>query len=122
MFYSNSSHRLKAAITITAIVTIWIVASISPAVGHGGKSHGDNDFSSLQAVRKAVELYDRLIAMGKLPDVWETGLASIHVSTRQSEEKDEYVIQFKRIEGEPQSVYFFLDQKGAYIGSNFTGR
>ena len=122
MFYRDSSHRLNMTVIITAIATLWIAATVSPALSHGGKSHGDNDFSSLQAVQKATELYDRLIAMGKLPDEWETGLASIHVSLRQSDGKEEYEVQFKRVDGDPESVYFFFDQKGAYIGSNFTGR
>jgi hypothetical protein len=46
--------------------------------------HGGTNFSSLQAVKKATELYDRLITMGKLPEEWETRLISIEVGTRQN--------------------------------------
>lgn len=119
-------HRITnltvLVVTIAIIATSIIFADALPALGHGGKSHGDTNFSSLQAVQKAMELYDRLITGGKLPEAWETELASIQVNTRPSKGKGEYVVQFIRAEGDPGSVYFFFDLKGEYSGSNFTGK
>lgn len=112
--------RWTAMIAITAAMLI--IVSAPPVWSHGGKSHGGTGFSSLQAVQKATELYDRLIKTEKLEEAWETGLATIDVSTRQTNGKREYVVRFSRVEGDPGSVYFFFDQRGEYSGSNFTGQ
>ena len=122
MIHRKNRIRLVVTLIVLAIAAVWIFAGVAPAFGHGGKSHGGKGFSSLQAVQKATELYERLIGMQKLPEQWETRLISIHVSTRQSKGKNEFIVQFKRAEGDPDSVYFFFDQKGEYSGSNFTGR
>lgn len=122
MIHRNNGPRLEMTLIVLAIAAVWIFANISPAFSHGGKSHGGTGFSSLQAVQKATELYERLIAMQKLTEQWETQLISINVSMRQIQGKSEYIVQFKRAEGDPDSVYFFFDQKGEYSGSNFTGR
>lgn len=122
MIYNPNRFPIRL-IAITAIMTaILIFAGAWPALSHGGKSHGETNFSSLQAVQKATALYDRLITAEKLPEDWETGLHSIKVSTRQSNGKDEYVVQFNRTQGDPGSVYFFFDPSGEYSGSNFTGK
>jgi hypothetical protein len=112
--------RWLAALALA--VAMLISAGALPAWSHGGKSHGGTGFSSLQAVQKATELYDRLIKTEKLEEVWETGLTTIDVSTRQTSGKREYVVRFSRVEGDPGSVYFFFDQRGEYSGSNFTGQ
>jgi len=116
----SSGTQWTAMIAIT--VAMLILVSVLPAWSHGGKSHGGSGFSSLQAVQKATELYDRLIKTEKLEEAWETGLTTIDVSTRQADGKREYVVRFSRVEGDPGSVYFFFDQQGEYSGSNFTGQ
>ena len=95
---------------------------VLPAYSHGGKTHGEEAFTALQAVQKATQLYDRLIVSGKLPEVWETGLKTIKVSTRHSGNKREYVVQFEAYKEDPNSVYFFFNKDGTYSGSNFTGK
>ena len=79
-------------------------------------------FSALQAVQKAIPLYDRLIVSGKLPEDWETDLSLIQIDIRATEGDREYVIQFKRSAGAPDSVYFYFTRNGEYAGSNFTGK
>lgn len=122
MIHRKIRPRLDIMTIVLAIAAVWIFTGVVPAFSHGGKKHGGAGFSSLQAVQKATELYEQLIAMQKLPEEWETRLISIHVSTRQSQGKNEFIVQFKRAEGDPDSVYFFFDQNGEYSGSNFTGR
>ena len=98
-----------------------IITGAGIAHSHGGKTHAEDPFSALEAVQKATQLYDRLIVSGKLPEAWETGLSSIHVSVRGAENSRETVVQFKRSDGDPDSVYFYFDRQGEYSGSNFTG-
>lgn len=107
------------------VIIVGVILSLTCAIpvwGHGGKTHGGTGFSSFQAVKKATELYDRLITMEKLEEAWEIELTVVKVITRQASGKMEYVVQFSRINGHPESVYFFFDQQGQYIGSNFTGQ
>ena len=108
----------KFIIIITLL--FWIALSITPAFGHGGK-HAADEFTHLQALQKATEMYDRLIANGKLDQSWETTLVRVSVSNRQKGDTMEIVVSFERAEGEPQSVYIFFTDKGKYAGSNFTG-
>ena len=123
MIYSKTSKKFRLMIiTATVIAFVSIGIGTLPAFSHGGKTHGGEMFSAFQAVQKATQLYDRLIASGKLPEAWETELKSIHISVRKSTDKREYVVQFQRAEGDPDSVYFFFDQEGEYAGSNFTGK
>ena len=118
----NTTGQKTLSIAIIVMVTIGLFhLGVESALAHGGKSHGDNEFTSFQAVQKALQLYDRLIISGKIDETWEIGLASINVDTRQVADKKEYVVKFKRSQGEPDSVYFFFDLKGEYSGSNFTG-
>lgn len=102
-------------IGVTSIIVL-------PAYSHGGKTHGGEAFTAFQALQKATQLYDRLIASGKLAEEWETGLQTIKIDARNSAEKPEYVAQFERVKGSPSSVYFFFNQDGEYSGSNFTGK
>jgi hypothetical protein len=111
------------AITIIAMAAIGLTRyGAIPVLAHGGKNHGETEFTAFQAVRKASQLYDRLIIEGKLDGAWESGLSSITINTRQTDGKKEFVVKFMRSQGEPDSVYFFFDQKGKYAGSNFSGK
>lgn len=115
-----TGYRIKKLMTL-AIILFWISSiSIIPVFGHGGK-HAAGEFTHLQALQKATEMYDRLIANGKLDQSWETTLMRVNVSNRQKENEMEIVVSFQRAEGEPQSVYIFFTAKGEYAGSNFTG-
>ena len=105
---------------IIAIALVCISISVSDVLAHGGK-HAADEFTHLQALQKATEMYDRLIANGKLDQSWETKLIRVNVSNRQKGENKEIVVSFQRAEGEPQSVYIFFTAKGKYAGSNFTG-
>lgn len=111
----------RLMMTIALIVTGVIATEIRIANSHGGKTHSEVPFSAFQAVQKAMQLYDRLIVSGKLPEDWETGLSSIHVSVRGADNSLETVVQFKLSDGDPDSVYFFFDRQGEYSGSNFSG-
>ena len=95
--------------------------SVSLVSSHGPKGHGGAEFTALQAAKKGIELYDKLLASGKIKAPWETDLTNIEVFSRQSGEKKEVVVKFSRSKGEPLSVYIFFTQKGDYSGSNFTG-
>ena len=111
-----------AGFFLIVVVFLFSFSMVQPAHSHGGKTHGEEEFTALQAIQKATQLYDRLIASGKLPEVWETKLKTIAVSTRNTDNKHEYVVQFEITQGDPVRVYFFFDQDGAYSGSNFTGK
>ena len=109
-------------LTIIWIFFVLIILSPALAHSHGGKTHAGEPFSALQAVQKATQLYDRLITSKKLPEEWETTLSLIHVTVRGNENRREYVVQFKRSNGDPDSVYFYFNREGNYTGSNFTGK
>ena len=110
-------------ILATALIVAGLLAAGVPeATAHGGKTHAETPFSTFEAVQKAVALYDRLIVSGKLPEAWETGLASIHVTVRGTGSERETVVQFQRTSGDPDSVYFYFNGQGDYAGSNFTGK
>jgi hypothetical protein len=123
MIHFKTSNKLRLVIiTVAVIGFIYIGIGSLPAYSHGGKTHGGEIFTAFQAVQKATQMYDQLISSGKLPEVWETELKSINIAIRKSTDKREYVIQFQRAEGDPDSVYFFFNQQGKYSGSNFTGK
>ena len=122
MTHINSGDNLKMAIIVIALAIGITSAIVTTAHSHGGKTHGGEAFTAFQALQKATQLYDRLITSGKLPEEWETSLTSVKINTRNAAEKPEYVIQFERTKGSPDSVYFFFNQKGEYSGSNFTGK
>lgn len=111
-----------AGFFLIVVVFLFSFSMVQPVHSHGGKTHGEETFTALQAVQKATQLYDRLIVSGKLPEVWETKLKNIAVSIRNTDNKREYVVQFETTQGDPSSVYFFFDIDGAYSGSNFTGK
>ena len=107
-------------VLVFAILLLVISIFAVPAFGHGGK-HAADQFTHLQALQKATELYDRLIGNEKLDQSWETGLVRVDVSTRQKGDKMEIVVSFQRAEGEPQTVFIFFSAEGKYAGSNFSG-
>ena len=116
--------NLPQLATAFALMMMFVIAG--PEAGgivqaHGGKAHNET-FTALQALQKATELYDKLVAGGKLDETWETGLASVEVTSRGEKEALEYRIGFHRSSGDPQTVYIFLSGEGAYSGSNFDGQ
>ena len=118
MTIKNLSKLLIKKLMIIATLLLWISVSSTPVFSHGGK-HAE--FTHLQALQKATELFDRLIANKKLDQSWETTLMRVDVSNRQKGDKKEVVVSFQRSEGEPQTVFIFFTVDGKYAGSNFTG-
>lgn len=116
--HRNPLKRFTALILLLSMVLM----SIPLASAHGPKGHGGAEFTALQAAKKGIELYDQLVASGKLKVSWEKDLKNIEVYQRQREEKREVVVKFSRSKGDPQSVYIFFTEKGDYSGSNFTGK
>ena len=114
-------HRaqLNRGITVS-LALMAVIISTTLVFGHGGK-HSDK-FTRLQALQKATKLYDQLITKGKLDQSWESGLKNVSISNRKREGKDEIIVSFQREQGDPESVYIFLDSDGKYAGSNFTGK
>jgi len=109
-------------IRLTSLILLLLVLTRVPlASAHGPKGHGGIEFTALQAAKKGMELYDKLVASGKIDESWETDLQSFEVFPRQIGEKQEIVVKFSRSKGEPPSVYIFFTEKGEYSGSNFTG-
>ena len=94
--------------------------SVSLAYSHGGK-HAPGEFTHLQALKKATELYDQLIEKRKLDQSWENNLSQVDVFKRGTDAKYEIVVSFERTEGYPKTVYIFFNTSGKYVGSNFTG-
>jgi hypothetical protein len=92
-----------------------------PVFGHGPKGHEGMEFTALMALKKGVELYDRLVVSGKLTESWETDLDNLDVFKQINGNQEEFVVKFNRSKGEPKSVYIFFSKEGEYIGSNFTG-
>jgi hypothetical protein len=99
---------------------IAFLISTSLAYSHGGK-HAPGEFTHLQALKKATELYDQLIEKGKLDQSWENTLSKVDVFNRAADEKNEIVVSFHRAGGDPKAVYIFFDTSGKYAGSNFSG-
>jgi hypothetical protein len=109
--------RFKSIIFLILI----ILMSVPLASAHGPKGHG-TEFTALDAAKKGIELYDKLLTSGKIEESWETDLKNIRVLPRQSGERKEVIVKFSRGTGEPQSLYIYFSEKGEYSGSNFTGK
>ena len=103
------------------ILFLMVFMSVPLATAHGPKGHG-TEFTALDAAKKGIELYDKLLTSGKIEEAWETNLKNINILPRQSGEGKEVVVKFSRGAGEPQSLYIFFTEKGEYSGSNFTGK
>jgi len=112
--------RNCANLSFTLIVTLFaVIIAAAVAFGHGGK-HSDQ-FTHLQALQKATQLFDELVTKGKLDENWETGLQNVALSKRHNKGKEEIVVAFQRATGDPTHVYIFFTTEGKYAGSNFTG-
>ncbi|GMQ79787.1 MAG: hypothetical protein BMS9Abin03_225 [Thermodesulfobacteriota bacterium] len=111
-----------AGLAYILIVTLLFLMSAPAASAHGPKEHGDSEFTALRAAKKSLVFYDRLVSFKKIPESWETDLVSIEIIQRTNKHKNEYVVKFSRSSGDPRSVYIFLNEKGEYSGSNFTGK
>jgi len=119
--YSKTHKSFVGIINIFFLLLI-VLMSVPLASAHGPKGHGEAEFTALQAAKKGIELYDKLVASGKIEESWETDLTNVEVFPRQNGGKKELVVKFSRSNGEPQSVYIFFAEKGEYNGSNFTGK
>jgi hypothetical protein len=115
----NMNSRFSKFI-ISVVLLLAVLLTTSLVSGHGGKKHAE-EFTALQAVKKGITMYDRLVAKGKLKENWETDLDSIEVYTRASGKQKEFVVKFNRGKDEKKSCYIFFSEKGEYKGSNFTG-
>ena len=116
---SRRSLIIWTGYALTVIFAVLIVAG--PTFAHGGKGHA-NSFTALRALQKATELYDKLIAEGKLFDSWEMDLEKVDISIRQKDGHKEYVVSFQRSGiGTSNTVHIFFTVDGKYAGSNFTG-
>jgi hypothetical protein len=113
--------NLLAVISCTLIILVGLLIVTPPAFGHGGKDHGST-FTPLQALQKATELYDKLVASGKLSENWELDLVRVDIFNREKGGQKEQVVEFQRKTGEPNKVYIFFTAEGKYAGSNFTGK
>ena len=107
---------------IASFLILSFISNIEPTYAHGGKGHETGAFTPLMAVKKATEMFDKLISLNKLDETWETQLIRIEVSSSKKGEKKELVVSFKRKSGNPEAVYFFFDIAGKYTGSNFKGQ
>jgi hypothetical protein len=115
--FSKTRIRILYPAFFCLVVVSWGI----PVFGHGPKGHEGMPFTALMAAKKGVELYDRLVTSGKLDESWETKLTDISILIRNSNNEKEIIVQFKRSNGNPKSVYIFFTEKGEYNGSNFTG-
>jgi hypothetical protein len=118
------NHHAKTTFILVILCSVLaaLLLGTLPAAGHGPKGHGGNDFTHLSAAKKGIELYDKLLAQGKLNETWEMALTDIQVFSRTRENMQEVVVQFTRKEGDPRSVYIFFNSAGEYSGSNFSGK
>jgi hypothetical protein len=115
-------RKLKHVYGIGLVILLLLLSGFmsGTSFSHGPKKHSEG-FTSLQAVKKGLNMFDRLIGQGKLGESWETDLDSIEVATRASGKQKEFVVKFNRAKGEPKSCFIFFSEKGEYKGSNFTG-
>ncbi len=116
----GSIARRKNIIVSAGVIIIFLIAAL--AVAHGPKGHSEADFTALQAAKKGVMLYDRLVSSGKLDESWETDLARIEIFKNSNGPQKELVVKFSRLESEPRTVFIFFSGDGQYKGSNFTGK
>ena len=106
---------------VYAVLPIISLFAAAVVFAHGGKAHEMGEFTHLAALKKATDLYDKLIDSQKLDSAWETGLERVEVFHRQKGNDTEVVVAFYRAEGDPESVFIFFTLQGEYAGSNFTG-
>lgn len=116
----NICNRLLKHMALNLCTVIMILSLVPLLFAHGPKGH-TQEFTALQATKKAAMMYDKLVATGKLNASWETDLEAINVYRRDTG-KPEIVVKFTRNQGDPRSVYIFFTEKGDYSGSNFSGK
>jgi Family of unknown function (DUF6488) len=119
----NAATKTKKMGCAAVITLAFLVAVMAGATvfAHGGKGHGSGgDFTNLEALKKATELYDKLIASEKLEVGWETTVEKVQIAERRKGAEVEKVVSFSRSAGEPKTVYIFFKSSGEYAGSNFT--
>ena len=121
MIRNYIKHIQSNSIRISFFLLLILIFTAAVVFAHGGKAHDMGEFTHLAALKKATELYDKLIGSQKLDPAWETGLERVEVSHRQKGNDTEVVVAFHRDEGEPKTVFIFFTPKGEYAGSNFTG-
>ena len=121
MIRNYTKHNLRNPIRISLFLLLIVLFTAAVVFAHGGKAHEMGEFTHLAALKKATELYDKLIDSQKLDPAWETGLERVEVSHRQKGNDTEVVVAFHRDEGDPKTVFIFFTLKGEYAGSNFTG-
>ena len=121
-----NAAKMKRKMTHAAIITlVFLIAVLAGAAvfAHGGKSHGSGgEFTNLEALKKATDLYDKLVASEKLDAGWEITVEKVQIAERQKGPEVEKVVSFSRSAGEPKTVYIFFKSSGEYAGSNFTGQ
>jgi hypothetical protein len=108
--------------TILIVAIMFSLLAPMSVGAHGPGGHGDQDFTPLAAVQKGMQVYDKLVASGKLDSTWETQFSGATVTQRMENDRMEFVVQFTRSEGDPKAVHIFFDDKGQYSGSNFSGK
>jgi hypothetical protein len=121
MIRNYTKHVRRNSIRISFFLLLILLFSAAVVFAHGGKAHDMGEFTHLAALKKATELYDKLIGSQKLDPAWETDLERVEVSHRQKGSDTEVVVAFHRAEGDPKTVFIFFTAKGEYAGSNFTG-
>jgi hypothetical protein len=67
---------MGAGFFMIVAVFLFSLSSVQPTHNHGGKTHDEEAFTTMEAANKATQLYDCLIASGKLPQVLENGNTS----------------------------------------------
>lgn len=117
-------NRKKLICSVTSVfLFLGLAFAVVIVYAHGGKNHGpEGEFTNLEALKKATELYDRLVAANKLEVNWETTVDKVQIAERRKGADTEKVVAFSRTAGDPQTVYIFFTSRGEYAGSNFTGQ
>ncbi|MGB5421524.1 MAG: DUF6488 family protein [Desulfobacterales bacterium] len=116
-----TKHIQYNSIRMSLFLLLILLFTAAVVFAHGGKEHEMGEFTHLAALKKATELYDKLIDSRKLDPAWETDLEKVEVSHRQKGNDTEVVVAFYRDEGDPKTVFIFFTAVGEYAGSNFTG-
>ncbi len=118
----SDTHIFFIRLASSILLFLVVLMGVSLVSAHGPKGHGGTEFTALEAAKKGIELYDKLVASGKIEKSWEMDLENIKVFPYQNGNKQELIVEFSRSKGEPQSLYIFFTEKGEYKGSNFTGK
>jgi len=121
MIHNYTQQFRVSSIRTGFFLLVILLFAAAVVFAHGGKAHEMGEFTHLAALKKATELYDKLIDSQKLDPAWETDLEKVEVSHRQKGNDTEVVVAFYRDEGDPKTVFIFFNAAGEYAGSNFTG-